>query len=249
MTLAQAQTTLFNAISTGDFAEARSVVARPEETVRLAVHRNTIVRAQIDALAAAYPSLPAAIGAERFESLARDYVRAHPLRTRTMALYGEGLSDFIAAHAQDLETTALADLAALDRAWLLAFCAADADVLVPEQLAASDLTAQSLRLHPSVQLISLRFELYPLWASLRDSTPPPGVAITEAPSAAIIWRPRTSVLHRALSAGDAAFIAAIAKGAPVGDAATHALSIDKDFQPSGAVAGMISVGVFKSREH
>lgn len=249
MTLAHTQATLFTAISSGDFTGARSVIARLEDTVRLAVHRNTIIRAQIDALAAAYPTLPAAIGVARFESLARDYAEAYPLRTRTMAMYGEGLSDFITAHGRDLETAALADLAALDRAWLLAFCAADAGVLASTQLSESDLAARVLTLHPSIQRVSLRFDLYGLWSSLRNATAPPGVAISETPSVALIWRPHNTVLHRALSAGDAAFIAAIAQGARLGDAAEHAVAIDNAFQPAGALAGMISVGVFASREH
>jgi hypothetical protein len=227
----------------GDGAGMAMHLAAPEMAHRMAVYRNTALRGQIDALAAAYPSVAAAMGPERFEALGRDYVRSQPAVDRSFALYGAGLDAFIAARAGDAATLAIADLAALDRAWLEAHGAADENALPAAALAGCDLSIVRLCCAASVRCVATAFEVYPVWAALREGQPAPGAVQPEA-GFVLVWRAGLEVLHRPISGGEAGFFNAIAAGEPLGAAVGAALDVQADFEAAGVFAGMLSAGLF-----
>jgi hypothetical protein len=220
-------------------------MTRPEATSRLAVYRNTAFKGQADALMSAYPSVAAALGPTRFVDLARAYIGAHPATMRSFALYGAGLAELIAAQAPDAETLALADFAALDRAWLEAHCAADAPHLEPAALAEADLARTALFVHPSTHCVALRFDAYGYWAALRAGAPTPKT-IPATASFALVWRRGFDVEHRAVTAGESAFFLAIQAGAPLALAVEAGSCADDGFEPASVFAGMLTAGVFSA---
>jgi hypothetical protein len=236
------------ALNNADDVGFAQFLERPGALNRIAVYRNTALNGQIEALAGAYPTVLAGLGEDRFRDLAKAYALAHPSRSRSFALYGAGLEAFIATHAKDAETLALADLAALDRAWLEAHSAADEGVLAASTLAGLNLPSAILRVHPSVHCVPLRFESLALWAALKDNAQPPPT-LAEHPGAALIWRAGLEVVHQAVGRGEAAFFNAIRSGDTLEAAVNAAIAKDPDFDPAGAFAGMLAAGLFSGVAH
>lgn len=241
--------TYFQAFANVMRGEASDTVAHhlctPELHTRMVVYRNTALRGQIDALAAAYPTVKAAMDAARFEGLARAYVEAHPARSRSFALYGAGLAAFITTHAEDAPTRMLADLAALDRAWLEAHSAADEAWLEASQLHGVDLTTTRLRGLASARCIRLGFDSHGFWSALKAglATPP---SVVETPTWALVWRPAYEVVDRAISPAEAAFFTTATQGFTLADAVEAAQACDPGFDTAGVFAGMLAAGVFSS---
>ena len=94
-----------------------------------AVHRNTVLRGAIDALAANYPTVRRLLGDEAFDDIARAFVVARPPRDGVLAGYGIGFASHLAATAPLDGVEVLPGVAALDRAWTECHLAADAPVL------------------------------------------------------------------------------------------------------------------------
>ena len=84
---------------------------------RLRVYRNGFLRTCVEALRANYPTVERLMGEECFPALARPYVEAHPPRTASLVLYGEGFPRFIDGGKEMHGLDWLASFAALDRAW------------------------------------------------------------------------------------------------------------------------------------
>lgn len=112
----------------------------------------------LSALTEDFPALEAAVGAEQFELLARDYLAAHPSRSFTLRNLGSRLPVWLAAHpeyAGDRPDLAI-DVARLELAYAEAFDLAEFPPIGVEEIAALDDDAQ-IRLQPHVQLLALHY--------------------------------------------------------------------------------------------
>ena len=115
------------------------------------------------ALAAAYPTVQALLGAEDFARLAQELWQAHPPVQGDLARWGEPLGGFLATHPELTAWPYLADCAWLD--WAVHCCerAADAQFDAPSMSRLTDTDAQQLRLllRPG---LSVRASRWPVWA-------------------------------------------------------------------------------------
>ncbi len=219
-------------VAGGDADALAADAAEPGVTWRAAVYRNTFAAGCRDALAANHPAVEAIVGAEFFSALAQAYIAAHPPTGRTLVGYGQSFPAFLRAFPPVARVPYLPDAADLDRAWLAAHVAPDAPPLTGAdamRLAqASDLAAQRLALHPSAQIVTTEWRLYPLWAAARDTTEPDDAALRlqRTGDTVLIWRPGHEVRHRRLATAEAAFLGDIAAGATLGAAAECAAAAD-----------------------
>lgn len=221
----------------------------PALTWRAAVYRNTFAAGCGDALAANFPAVEALVGGDFFRALAQAYIAEHPPTGRTLVGYGQAFPAFLRDFPPAAQLPYLPDAAELDRAWLAAHVAPDAPPMTgadATRLAqAGDLAAHPLALHPSAQLISTQWTLYPLWSAARAGETPDDAALQlqRAPETVLIWRPGLEVRHRRLSGAEAVFLRQVAAGETLGDAAEAAAASDPEAGLAEVFASVLQDGV------
>jgi hypothetical protein len=213
---------------------------------RLAVYRNNVARAAMEALGRAYPAVKRLVGEEFFNAMARAFQTQHPPRARTLLLYGEGFDSFIASFRPAATMPYLADIARLDRAWLEAHHAPDSLPLNRTALRSRrrpDLGALRPRLRHSVRLLASPYPAHDIWRTNREDEQVQKIRLDSGPQAALIHRPDDDVRHRAITGAEHAFLEAIAGGASVCEAA-QAAAFPTVGDVSSAFIDLMDEGIF-----
>ena len=213
---------------------------------RYAVYRNNVTVSLIDALAATFPATMRITGVDFFRAMARFHVRATPPTSPLLFEYGRDFPGFIEQYEHARSMPWLADVARLERAWLDAYHAADAEPLRPEALASipSDQLANAIFTpHPATRIVRSRYSAVTIFAANRRDG-----AVTQidasAPEDALVTRPGLEVMVRRLPKGGAVFISLLGAGEPLGVAAAAALAEIPAFDLPANIVGMIDAGVF-----
>jgi Putative DNA-binding domain len=226
-----------------------SVVAVPKGKAaarRYNVYRNNVTVGLIDALAAIYPAVQRITGVDFFRAMARFHIRATPPSSPLLFEYGRDFSAFIAQYDYAQAMPWLADTARLERAWLDAYHAADAEPLPPDALAAvppERLANVVFKVHPATRIVRSPFSVATIFAANRGVGPVRRIDASK-PEDALITRPDLDVVVRHLPPGGAVFLACLVAGRPLGDAAASALDASPAFDLAQSIAGMIQAGAF-----
>jgi hypothetical protein len=213
---------------------------------RYNVYRNNVTVSLIEALAAIYPAVRRITGAEFFRAMARFHIRATPPTSPLLFEYGRDFPAFIETYQYACSMPWLADVARVERAWLDAYHAADADPLSaatlgsfpPERLA--DLV---FVVHPATRVVRSRFSVVTIFAANRDEAPVDRIDAS-LPEDALITRPGLDVTVRHLPPGGAVFLTRLAAGRSLGEAAAAALDASPAFDIASSIAGVIEAGAF-----
>jgi hypothetical protein len=215
---------------------------------RYNVYRNNVTVSLIDALAAVYPAVQRITGTDFFRAMARFHVRAAPPNSPLLFEYGRDFPAFIEAyeHAQGMPW--LADVARIERAWLDAYHAADAEPLSAEALASISperLAAAVFTAHPAARVLRSPYAAVTIFAANRSES---AVEPIDAGTAedALITRPHVDVAVRHLPEGGAVFLTSLLAGCTLGEAAAVAFEASPSFDIAANIAGMIEAGVFTS---
>ncbi|MFK8252983.1 HvfC/BufC family peptide modification chaperone [Ancylobacter terrae] len=212
---------------------------------RFAVYRNNVAVGLIRALETRFPAIRALVGEEFFGAMARDFIQHHPPASPLLARFGDELPGFLAGFGPAAELPYLADIARIEAARTRAYHAADAPRLDGPAFAAlpPDVLAQlRIHLHPAVALV---LSPHPVWDILAAAAATgAGEPVTEwRPQAVLIDRPRLDVVLRPVTTGTAAFLVALAGGAPLEEAAETARAGHPAFDLSAALAELIGGGL------
>jgi len=213
---------------------------------RYNVYRNNVTVSLINALAAVYPATQRITGADFFRAMARSHVRATPPNSPLLFDYGRDFPDFIQGYEHARSMPWLADVARLERAWLDAYHAADAEPLAPRSLAAipgDRLAGTVLTGHPATRIVRSRFPAVSIFAANRRDGPVGRVEAAE-PEDALVTRPGLEVIVRQLPPGGAVFLSQLIAGTPLGAAAASALADSPEFDLAANIAGMLAAGAF-----
>jgi hypothetical protein len=213
---------------------------------RYNVYRNNVTVSLIDALAATFPATQRITGADFFRAMARAHVRASPPASPLLFEYGRDFPAFIERYEHARRMPWLADVARIERAWLDAYHAADAEPLPPETLAsvpAARLPDLVLAPHPAARVLRSRHPAVSIFAANRGDGPVGRIAAISAEDA-LVTRPRLAVTVRRLPPGGATFLTRLAAGAPLGAAAAAALAEAPAFELAANLAGMLEAGAF-----
>ena len=143
-------------------------------TKRYNVYRNNVTVSLIDALAAVFPATLRITGEEFFRAMARFHVRATPPTSPLLFEYGRDFPDFIERYEYAQSMPWLADVARIERAWLDAYHAADAEPLAPQALASirpERLADTVLTPHPATRIVRSRFPAVTIFAANRSDGP------------------------------------------------------------------------------
>ena len=104
---------------------------------RFAVYRNNVIAGLVNTLKQAFPAVCKIVGIDFFEAMARGYVRAEPPASPVLLDYGAGFAAFIAQFAPAAALPWLPGVARIERAWIEAYHAQEADPLEAEAFMAS----------------------------------------------------------------------------------------------------------------
>jgi hypothetical protein len=213
---------------------------------RYNVYRNNVTVSLINALAAVYPAVQRITGAEFFRAMSRFHVRASPPSSPLLFEYGRDFPAFIETYEYARGLPWLADVARIERAWLDAYHAGDAEPLSakalatfpPERLADAVFTA-----HPATRIVRSAFSAVTIFAANRSEAAV-GSIDAGTPEDALITRPDAGVIVRHLPKGGAAFLQGLMSGQSLGEAAALALEASPSFDIATNIAGVIEAGAF-----
>lgn len=216
------------------------------DALRFGVYRNNVAASLIEALEAAYPAIRRLVGEVFFRACAAHYVTREPPRSPIMLHYGESFPEFLGRFEPLAGHPYLADVARIERAWLEAYHAAEAEPLDPAALAgvaehrAGDLC---FTLHPSVRVVRSAFPALTLWrVNMAEGDPPP-TELDSGAEDALIVRPGAEVEARAMPPGGAVFLETLARGETLAEAATRAVSVSESFTLSEHIAALLAGGL------
>ena len=218
---------------------------RQPSAMRFAVYRNNVVAGLIDALQESFPATARIVGKEFFRAMARDYVRSAPPRSPILLDYGAEFAAHIEAFEPAGELPYLADVARIERAWLEAYHAAEATALETSHFAAIKpevLPQLRLHLHPSLRVVRSKLPALTIWRMNVPGGSPDVIDLEAGGEDALIVRPAAEVEVRTLPDCGAAFIASVASGAPVVEAAATAWAASPCFDLAANLSGLIGCG-------
>jgi hypothetical protein len=214
----------------------------------LLVHRNTVIKALVDAVLANYPTVGVLMGENWLVDMARAFALQHPPRHAVLAAYGEAFPEFLRAMDVARDWPYLPGVAALDRAWTESQLAPDQPVLTPERLSGLDpeaLGSLRLRLHPSAHYGVYAGSAVTVWRANRPpATAPAELHIDGCEEAALMVRNEDGVTLLPLDAVGRAFVAAILADCCIGEAGTAALQAAPDGDLGGSWSVLLAHGVF-----
>ena len=213
-----------------------------------AVYRNTVMKGCVDALAANFPAVVRLVGEQWFRSVALDYSTWQPPDDPRLLSYGRGFPDFLELCAAARELPYLAGVARLDRYWIEAHVAADADADASflTALSSEQLGATVVALHPATRWRWFAaLPIFTLWS--RNRLPGAATGASEIEwrgEGALLTRPRDAVLSRAASQAECVFLDACAgpAGAPLAEAAAAAIDCQPDADLALLLAGLLRAG-------
>jgi hypothetical protein len=217
----------------------------PSARRRFAVHRNNMVAGLVSGLRERFPAVEKIVGEEFFAAMARAFVRQCPPRSPLLAGYGDELAAFLAAFPPARQLPYLADVARLEAARTRAYHAADIvplDVAAFAALSPAEVDSIRLELHPSVGIIRSPHPIVTIWAMNSGEQKLAPIDDWRGEDA-LVARPHLQVEVRALPAGGAAFLLALASGAPLGLAAAQALVECGEFDLTLNLGGLIEAAI------
>lgn len=216
---------------------------------RIGIYRNTVQQSLIDILATAFPVVQRIVGPQFFKALAREFVIHHPPDVPQLSKYGGALATFIEGHPRVEQIPYLADVARLEWARSESYFARDSAPFNPVELSTippDQLPNLRFQLHPATRLVLSNYPIHRIWmvnqANVLD-VPEVDMSVCEH---VIITRPHLEVTVRQLSAGDGAFMSAIAAGQSLGEAAAAALRTEPQFDLQTALQQHFLDGSFYS---
>jgi Putative DNA-binding domain len=210
---------------------------------RFAVYRNNVASGLAQALAMRFPVVKRLVGEEFFRAMAHVYATAELPRSPIMLYYGETFPAFIDDFEPARPVPYLGDIARLEMARGRAYHAADAtplDLGAFAALSPDRLADTSVRLHPSLSIITSSHPIYSIWHMNQD---PVRFTLAWAKEAVLVARPRLKVRTQRITHGDAAFVRALAAGGSLAEAVDAAEGAVPAFNAPESLALLISARV------
>ena len=214
---------------------------------RLRVYRHHVFESLGAALAATFPTVQALVGSDFFRGLARGFI-GHALPAQpALAEYGADFPAFIASSEAARDLPYLADVARLDWALNLAFHSPLGGRLKADDLSAlpvEHLPSMSIALAAGSILVSSHYPLDRIWEASQPEVVSGTVDLNSAASHLLVLRRPDDAAFVSLSAGEAAFVAALAEAMSLERAAGAAFQADPDFDLSTSFARLLALGAF-----
>jgi len=197
-----------------------TATSRSRARCGLGVYRNNVAAGLLNVLATRFTTVRQIVGDDSFLPAARDFIIAHPPRSAVLMTYGSEFPDFVRRRGSAACFRYVADIAELELARGHAYHAADADPLNNDAFStipSDKFATKSMRLHPSVSLLTSRFPIVSVWQAHHTGVDKPAHA--RGAEAALISRPFLDVEVHLLPDGGYAFLETLRNGGTITDAA------------------------------
>jgi hypothetical protein len=220
--LARVQTDFQAYLLRGDAAVQAHVIGseRVPVATRLGVYAGAYRGRLAEALGSNFPALATLLGAADFQRLAADYIGAHDSPFFSIRYYGDELPRFLATREDYAAAPVLAELGRWEWAMAAAFDAADATPLTHARLGAvppPQWAQLRFTFHPSVQCLTLLWNVPQLWQALTDGGERPQLSLAATPQQWVLWRQGLSTYFRSLPPQEAALLDDARQGWPFGE--------------------------------
>lgn len=185
-------------------------------TKRFDVYRNNVAVSLTDALETAFPVVHKLVGTDFFRAMAGVYLRAFPPTSPVMMFYGDQMPEFLAGFGPAQSVPYLADMARVELALRHSYHAADARPIDPDALskiAPDTLPNVTFGFAPAVHLIMSKYPLHSIWWANTH-----GGETAKTAQATLITRPEFDPSVDVLTPAQAAVLAAMIAGVPLGTA-------------------------------
>jgi len=206
----------------GDPAVETHVIgtARVPIATRLGIYATAYRSRLAEALESNYPVLGKLLGEADFAALAADYIAAHDSPFFSIRYYGDALAEFLATREDYAVAPVLAELAQWEWAMTAVFDAADIAPLGAAELARippAQWAQLRFRWHPSVQRLTLSWNVPQLWRALSEDGERPMMTQAAAPAQWLLWRENLTTYFRSLPGTEASVLDAARSGWPFGE--------------------------------
>lgn len=203
------------------------ITARTQANV--ALYPNNVQENRVAALADAFPTVQALVGAEFFAAMVRMYVAQYPANSANLHDDGADFSDFLIGFAHVQDVPYLPDVARLDLALHRSHYAVDWPALpvqVLSSIAADDFARSVLQLHPATCLVISG--MWPIAAILEFHHGGAQPDWEIGGQAVWVWRDRCECIQ----AAPAACLNCWLQGASVEAGIAAAQAVDAQFDPA-----------------
>ena len=210
---------------------------------RFAVYRNNVIVSLVDALADTFAVTQDLVGEAFFRAMARVFAYTNPPTSRLLVFYGETFPAFIECFPPAASLPYLADVARLEFLRVRAYHAADVAPVRSEDIVAvladeDKLPDLGLALHPSLAVLDSAGAVVSLWA-VHQGVGDLATLVPDVPETALVVRDGLDVEVMSIPRASGVFIAAVKRGATLGDAMAAAQSVDRDFDATLPLALLI----------
>ena len=233
---------LANALSGIDSKAPKEI--EPRHADRFAIHRNNVVHSRVETLRSIFPVVEKLVGTRFFAGLAKAYIERHPLTSPILSKQGEAFAEFIAGFAPAASVPYLTDIARIEWLRLQAYHAEDAiplPISALAQVSKDRLPGLVIGVHPSLGLVQSNWPVFSIWGDSTGLDPETQVDMSE-PQAVAIVRPRLTVETYLLPTDGYAFLAKLADGAALGQAAQAAAELVAEFDLSHHLQALFEIG-------
>jgi hypothetical protein len=214
---------------------------------RIGIYRNNFREGFAKTLALEFPVIERLVGADYWRQLAREFQADHPSRSGNLHHVGAPFAAFLRRRFGATQYAYLADVAELEWAYQEALVAADApplDVAALQSIAPEHYPRLVFTLHPACRLVQTEYPVIRIWRANQPDVPvPETIDLRSAADLILVRRAAASVEFIALPAALFAFLQALARSAPLGEAVDVALAVDDGFDAGQALRRCVALGV------
>ncbi|WP_019935137.1 DNA-binding domain-containing protein [Oceanimonas smirnovii] len=213
-----------------------AVAAHDGRQARFNVYRNNVRVSLTEALAAQFPVCRQLVGEDFFNAMTGCYIAQSLPASPLLTDYGHSLPEFIEGFAPAASVPYLADMARLELAVQAVLHAADARPLPPEQLQLlladpERLASHKLKLSPDCALLRSAFAVGSIWLAHQGEGRLKDIQAATAENA-LLLRTSLSVALLRLNNADAAFMAGLLTGQPLGLALERTTQQHPQYNPA-----------------
>jgi hypothetical protein len=217
-----------------------------DSEARIGIYRNNVRAGFAKTLALEFPVIERLVGSDYWRQLAREFQAAHPSRSGNLHHIGAPFAAFLRRRFGATPYAYLADVAELEWAYQEALVAADApplDVSPLQSLAPEQYPQLVFTLHPACRLIRTEYPVISIWrANQPDVLVPETIDLRSAADLILVRRAAAGIDFIALPAGQFAFLQALSRSAPLGEAIDAALAVDAAFDAGQALRRCVVLG-------
>lgn len=199
---------------------------------RLRIYRNNCREGFVSALALGYPVLQRLTGEPYFRQLAREYQRRYPSPSGNLFHVGARLPAFLQQRFAGTPYGYFSEVARLEWACQEVLVTADRAPLDLARLAGvSPALYPRLRfeMHPAARLVSSGYPVFRIWETHQQPAEPDPIDLSSGGEQALVRRNGDGIVIYRLTAGEFAWLAAIAGARSLHFALQAALDADRNF--------------------